>query len=64
MVADYQGVAAAAVARFGGHVAQYLGDGLMVYFGYPEAHENDTEGAVRAALQIVHTLPPLNQRFA
>jgi class 3 adenylate cyclase/tetratricopeptide (TPR) repeat protein len=41
------------VARYGGHVAQYLGDGLMVYFGWPTAHEDDAERGVRSALEIV-----------
>ena len=49
----YQGACSEAVARFEGHVAQYLGDGLMVYFGWPTAHEDDVERAVRAALAIV-----------
>ena len=41
------------VERFGGHVAQHLGDGLLVYFGWPTAHEDDAERAVRAGLAIV-----------
>ncbi len=49
----YQGTCSEAVARFAGHVAQYLGDGLMVYFGWPTAHEDDVERAVRAGLAIV-----------
>ena len=49
----YQGACSEAIARFEGHVAQYLGDGLMVYFGWPTAHEDDVERAVRAALAIV-----------
>ena len=49
----YQGACREAVARFAGHVAQYLGDGLMVYFGWPTAHEDDVERAVRAGLAIV-----------
>ncbi len=44
--------AAAAVERFGGHVAQYLGDGLLVYFGWPTAREDDPERAIRAGLAI------------
>src|SRR5215469_11488103 len=42
-VTDYHRAAAQAIERFGGHVAQYLGDGVMAYFGYPEAHDNDAE---------------------
>ena len=49
----YQRAAGAVVERYDGHVAQYLGDGLMVYFGWPVAHEDDAERAVRAALEIV-----------
>ena len=49
----YQGACGEAVARFAGHVAQYLGDGLMVYFGWPTAHEDDVERALRAGLAIV-----------
>ena len=39
--------------RFGGFVAKYMGDGVLVYFGYPQAHEDDAERAVRAALELV-----------
>ena len=59
---QYQHSAAEAVTRFGGHVAQYLGDGLVVYFGYPQAHENDAERAVRAGLAIVEGMAALNDR--
>jgi class 3 adenylate cyclase len=52
-VADYHRVAADAVGRFGGYVAQYLGDGMMAYFGWPEAHDNDGERAARAGLAIL-----------
>ena len=57
------------VARYEGHVAQYLGDGLMVYFGWPRAHEDDAERSVRAALEIVRAVktvsadPPLAVRI-
>jgi class 3 adenylate cyclase len=44
------------VARYKGHVAQYRGDGLMAYFGWPSAHEDDAERSVRAALEIVHAV--------
>ena len=56
----YQAAGAAVVARFDGHVAQYLGDGLLVYFGYPTAHENDAERAVRAGLGILEAIGRLN----
>src|SRR5262245_9851189 len=52
-VQAYQAVSSAPIARFGGHIAQYLGDGLLVYFGYPTAHEDDAQRAVRAALAVV-----------
>jgi class 3 adenylate cyclase len=39
--------------RFGGFVAKYLGDGVLVYFGYPQAHEDDPERAVRAGLALI-----------
>ena len=52
----YQAACGNAVARFEGHVAQYLGDGLMVYFGWPKAHEDDAERAVRAGLDIIRAV--------
>jgi class 3 adenylate cyclase len=64
IAAHYQRTAAAAVTRFGGHVAKYLGDGLMVYFGWPQAHEDDAERAVRAGLAIVDEVAALNGRLA
>jgi class 3 adenylate cyclase/predicted ATPase len=62
IVANYHKSAAEAVARFGGHVAQYLGDGLLVFFGYPQAHEDDPERAVRAGLAILDAISMLNGR--
>jgi class 3 adenylate cyclase/tetratricopeptide (TPR) repeat protein len=61
IVADYHHAAAQAIERFGGHVAQYLGDGVMAYFGYPEAHDNDAERAPRAGLAILEAISRLNQ---
>src|SRR6185369_15124641 len=52
----YQHACVTAITRFGGHVAKYLGDGLLVYFGYPVAHEDDAARAVRAGLGIVEQL--------
>jgi class 3 adenylate cyclase len=52
-MASYQKAAGAVVERYEGHVAQYLGDGLMTYFGWPKAHEDDAQRAVRAGLEIV-----------
>jgi class 3 adenylate cyclase len=47
------------VQRFGGFVAKYMGDGVLVYFGYPQAHEDDAERAVRAGLELVAALTAL-----
>ncbi|HKF28408.1 MAG TPA: AAA family ATPase, partial [Candidatus Binataceae bacterium] len=64
IAAQYQRTAAAAVTRFGGHVAKYLGDGVMVYFGWPQAHEDDAERAVRAGLAIIEEVAALNGHLA
>jgi class 3 adenylate cyclase len=53
LITAYQKCVAEAVERFGGFVAKYMGDGVLVYFGYPQAHEDDAERAVRAGLQLV-----------
>ncbi len=53
LVTSYQDACGAAIARFDGYVARYMGDGLLVYFGYPTAHEDDAERAVRAGLEVV-----------
>jgi predicted ATPase/class 3 adenylate cyclase len=52
VIRAYQDVVATEVARYDGHVAQYLGDGALVFFGYPTAHEDNAERAVRAALAV------------
>jgi TOMM system kinase/cyclase fusion protein len=64
VVQAYQEACAKVIARFEGHIAQYLGDGLLVYFGYPLAHEDDAQRAVRAGLGIVEALGQLNTRLA
>jgi class 3 adenylate cyclase/predicted ATPase len=56
VIAAYQRAASQAVARFDGYIARYMGDGLLVYFGYPTAHEDDAERAVRAGLQVVDSI--------
>ena len=56
VVRAYQQTSAAVIERYAGHIAQYLGDGLLVYFGYPVAHEDDAQRAVRAGLEIVADL--------
>jgi class 3 adenylate cyclase/tetratricopeptide (TPR) repeat protein len=53
LMTAYQRACTAVVERYAGHVAQYLGDGLMIYFGWPTAHEDDAERAVRASLEIL-----------
>ena len=53
VISAYQKCVAATVQRFGGFVAKYMGDGVLIYFGYPEAHEDDAERAVRAGLELV-----------
>jgi predicted ATPase/class 3 adenylate cyclase len=53
IISAYQKCVAATVRRFGGYVAKYLGDGALAYFGYPQAHEDDAERAVRAGLQLI-----------
>ncbi len=55
----YQQAAGKLVTDLGGHVAQHLGDGLLAYFGWPEAHEDDAERAVRAGLALVERVPAL-----
>jgi class 3 adenylate cyclase len=60
VLAKYQQAASSAVARFGGHVAKNLGDGLLIYFGWPTAREDDPERAIRAGLAIVDAMAPLN----
>jgi class 3 adenylate cyclase len=62
VVAGYHRTAAEAIIRFGGHVAKYLGDGVMAYFGWPEAHDNDAERAARAGLAILDAIAKLNQQ--
>ena len=64
LVNAYLDEASAAVTGLGGHVLKKLGDGLMALFGYPQAQENDTERAVRAALAIHRSLDELNSRNA
>lgn len=57
----YQSAVAAAIARYEGHIAKYMGDGVLAYFGYPRAHEDEAERAVRAglaAVEAIHSLKP------
>ena len=63
VVRAYQDTCARVIARYEGHIAQYLGDGLLVYFGYPQAHEDDAQRAVRAGLGMVEAMSQLNARM-
>src|ERR1700756_4718322 len=69
LIGEYHRCVADTVARFAGFVAKYMGDGVLIYFGYPEAHEDDAERAVRAGLAVIGavarlaTPEPLNIRL-
>jgi TOMM system kinase/cyclase fusion protein len=63
VVRAYQDTCAKVIARYDGHIAQYLGDGLLVYFGYPQAHEDDAPRAVRAGLGMVEAIGQLNTQL-
>ena len=63
VVRAYQDTCAKVIARFEGHIAQYLGDGLLVYFGYPQAHEDDAQRAVRAGLGMLAAMGTLNTQL-
>jgi class 3 adenylate cyclase len=60
----YHRATAAAVEAFGGYVAKYLGDGVVVYFGYPAARDNDVERSVRASIEILESIKSLNRQFS
>jgi class 3 adenylate cyclase len=59
VISAYQKCVAETVVRFGGFVAKYMGDGALVYFGYPQAHEDDAEWAVRAGLDLIQAVGAL-----
>jgi class 3 adenylate cyclase/tetratricopeptide (TPR) repeat protein len=59
LISAYQKCVTETVQRFGGFVAKYMGDGVLVYFGYPEAHEDDAERAVRSGLELVAAVAKL-----
>jgi class 3 adenylate cyclase len=59
VISAYQKCVAGTVNRFGGFVAKYMGDGVLVYFGYPQAHEDDAERAVRAGLELIEAVSAL-----
>ena len=55
-ITSYQNAVSSEVVRFEGHVAKYMGDGVLCYFGWPQAHEDDAERAARAGLHIIEAL--------
>ena len=63
VIRAYQATCAEVIARFDGHIAQYLGDGLLVYFGYPQAHEDDAQRAVRTGLGMLEAMRRLTTRL-
>src|SRR5262249_5562193 len=63
VVRAYQRVCTDVIQRYDGHIAQLLGDGLLVYFGYPQAHEDDAQRAVRTGLGILDAMGDLNTRL-
>jgi class 3 adenylate cyclase len=64
VISAYQKCIAETVQRFGGYVAKYMGDGVLIYFGYPQAHEDDAERAVRAGLELVAAVGGLKTHAA
>ena len=64
VISAYQKCVAETVGRFGGFVAKYMGDGVLIYFGYPQAHEDDAERAVRAGLELVAAVGDLKTHAA
>ena len=64
IISDYHRCVTDTVRRFGGFVAQYMGDGVLVYFGYPRAHEHEAELAVRAGLELIAAVASLKTRVA
>src|SRR6267378_4506133 len=63
VIGAYYRACARSIDQYGGYVARYLGDGVLIYFGYPEAHEDDAGRAVRAALDLVQTVAKLNDEL-
>ena len=64
VISAYQQCVAQTVRRFGGFVAKYMGDGVLIYFGYPQAHEDDAERAIRAGLELVAAVDNLKTHAA
>jgi class 3 adenylate cyclase len=64
VISAYQKCVADTVQRFGGFVAKFMGDGVLIYFGYPQAHEDDAERAVRAGLELIAAASSLKTHAA
>jgi len=64
VISAYQKCVAETVRRFGGFVAKYMGDGVLVYYGYPQAHEDDAERAVRAGLELIAAVGTIKARVS
>src|SRR4029077_21101403 len=62
VISAYQKCVAETVQRYDGFVAKYMGDGVLVYFGYPQAHEDDAERAVRAGLELITAVASIKTR--
>jgi class 3 adenylate cyclase/predicted ATPase len=60
VIRAYQECCTATVERWGGHVAKYMGDGVLAYFGWPQAHEDEAERAIKAGLELAHRVPQLD----
>lgn len=63
VIGAYQDACATVIERFDGHIARYEGDGILVYFGYPHAHEDDAERALRAGLEMLSAMGDVNARL-
>src|SRR5262249_18470576 len=61
LIRAFRGAVVAAVRRFDGHIARWMGDGAAVYFGYPRAHEDDAERAARASLALIEAVTELRR---
>ena len=64
IIRDYQETCAKVIAQFDGYIAKYMGDGILVYFGYPKAHENEAERAVMSGLGIIEALADFEPKYA
>ena len=64
VISAYQKCVAETVRRFDGFVANYMGDGVLIYFGYPQAHEDDAERAVRASVELIAAIGKLKTHAA